>query len=73
MPASHPHTDRHIEVRVSPQGEITVGAHGHVGRSCEEATAFLERALGLVRHRRRTADYHRGQRRTSQASEDQTT
>ncbi len=36
-----------IEVTLNPDGTVQVEAHGYVGNSCEEATRFLEEALGL--------------------------
>jgi len=35
-----------IEVLVGPNGEVKIEAHGYKGKSCEEATKFLEDALG---------------------------
>ena len=37
---------RTIEVSVSPSGEIAIEAEGYTGSSCEDATRFLEEALG---------------------------
>ena len=36
-----------IEVRVAPDGAIAIEAEGYTGSTCEEATRFLEEALGL--------------------------
>jgi hypothetical protein len=56
-------TNPSIEVSVSPAGEITVEAEGYTGNTCEEATRFLEEALGLPGKRTRKAEfYHREQR-----------
>lgn len=35
-----------IEVLVGPNGEVKLEAHGFKGKSCKEATEFLEKALG---------------------------
>lgn len=35
-----------IKVLISPEGEATVEAIGYKGQSCEEATRWIERALG---------------------------
>ena len=35
-----------IDVWISPEGAITIDAVGYTGSSCEEATRFLEEALG---------------------------
>ena len=48
-----------IEVWVSPEGAITVAAHGYTGNSCEEATRFLEEELGTIGRRQRTRDWYR--------------
>ncbi len=37
-----------IEITVAPNGETTVKTLGFVGRTCKMASAFLEKALGLV-------------------------
>ena len=56
---------RSIEVTVSPTGEITIEAEGYTGSSCEEATRFLEEALGLPGKRVRKAEFHRRWTRTT--------
>jgi hypothetical protein len=48
-----------IDVWISPEGAITIDAVGYTGSSCEEATAFLEQALGTVGRRQRGLDYYR--------------
>ncbi len=52
-----------IEVSVSPAGEITVEAEGYTGSTCEEATRFLEEALGLPGNRTRKAEFYRREQR----------
>ena len=52
-------TKQHIEVRISPEGGITVEAHGYTGNTCEEATRFLEEELGTIGRRQRTRDWYR--------------
>ena len=54
-----------IEVSVSPAGEITIEAEGYTGSSCEEATRFLEEALGLPGKRTRKAEFYRRRTKTS--------
>jgi len=39
---------RTIEVKVSPNGDISIDAVGFKGTDCEHATRFLEEALGVV-------------------------
>jgi hypothetical protein len=55
---SHPSKQR-INVWISPERAITIDAVGYAGSSCEEATAFLELALGTVGRRQRNRDYYR--------------
>lgn len=50
---------RTIEVIVGPSGELKIEAVGFTGSDCEQATAFLEQALGEVRQRSRKPEYHR--------------
>jgi hypothetical protein len=49
---------RVIEVVVSPQGVPTVQTKGYTGSDCLKASRFLEAALGLVTHERKTAEYY---------------
>ena len=49
---------RSIEVLVTPTGEIKIDAVGFKGADCEQATKFLEAALGLVNERTKKPDYH---------------
>lgn len=41
-----------LTITATPQGEITVEAHGYHGKGCEAATKFMETALGTVRERK---------------------
>jgi len=45
---STPHTNRTIEITVSPQGDISIKTAGFTGNSCRDATRDLERALGVA-------------------------
>lgn len=62
-----------IDVWVSPEGAITIDAVGYTGSSCEEATRFLETALGTVGRKQRTRDYYRRQSNQNQNSDQQQT
>ena len=62
-----------IDVWVSPEGAITINAVGYTGSSCEEATRFLETALGTVGRKQRTRDYYRRQSNQNQNSDHQQT
>ena len=60
-----------IEVRISPEGAITIDAHGYTGSTCEEATRFLEEALGTIGRRQRTRDWYRHHRQQTQTQSQQ--
>ena len=44
---------RTLEILISPTGEIQIDAIGFKGPDCEQATRFLEEALGAVQVRQR--------------------
>ena len=50
---------KRIEVEIGPEGEVSIDAAGFTGPDCEEATRFLEEALGEVTERGRKPEYHR--------------
>lgn len=52
-----------INVDIAPDGGVKIDAVGFSGPDCEQATKFLEDALGVVEQKRRKAEYH--QRRTA--------
>ena len=47
----------HIEIIVSPTGDISIDAVGFKGADCEKATRFIEDALGSVAKRNRKPEY----------------
>jgi hypothetical protein len=47
-----------ITVEVSPTGEIQIEGHGFKGPECEQATRFLEEALGIVRAKQKKPEYN---------------
>jgi hypothetical protein len=47
-----------IEVIVSVSGEIQIDAVGFKGADCEQATRFLEEALGTVRQKQKKPEFH---------------
>jgi hypothetical protein len=49
-----------ITVTITPDGRATVAVKGVGGPRCEELTAVLEQALGLLQKRQRTGEYYRG-------------
>jgi hypothetical protein len=48
---------RVIEVIVSPSGETTIQTKGYVGGECQQASKWLEQALGVSTADRKTAEY----------------
>ena len=51
-------TTRMIEVIVSPEGETTIQTKGFVGSQCQQASRFLEQALGNQAVERLTAEFY---------------
>ena len=49
---------RTIEIIIGPSGEIKIDAIGFKGADCEKATAFLEKALGVVGHKSKKPEFH---------------
>ena len=47
-----------IEVIISPQGETTIETKGFAGPECQQASEFLEKALGQRQAEQLTAEYH---------------
>ena len=47
-----------IEVTVSPQGEAKIQTRGYEGSRCQEASKFLEHALGLVTAEQKTSEFY---------------
>ncbi|PQO40369.1 DUF2997 domain-containing protein [Bremerella cremea] len=47
-----------IEILVSPQGETRITTFGFSGAGCQEASRFLESALGQRSGERLTADFY---------------
>jgi hypothetical protein len=47
----------HIEIIVSPMGDIAIDAIGFKGADCEKATRFIEEALGTVATRNKKREF----------------
>ena len=47
-----------IEIIISPQGEARVQTKGFAGAACQEASRFLEQALGQRTKEQLTAEFH---------------
>jgi hypothetical protein len=56
-----------IEVTIHPTGEIKIDAVGFKGADCEQATKYLEEALGVVGTKQRKPEYY--QRRGTQTEQ----
>lgn len=50
-----------IEVIISPTGETKLQTVGFTGNSCQEASRFLEEALGAKISDKPTADFYQAQ------------
>ena len=47
-----------VEVTIEPTGAIKIDAGGFKGADCEQATRYLEEALGTVAVKQRKPEYH---------------
>ena len=47
-----------IEIIVAPDGKTTVQTRGFVGSSCQDASRFIEQALGQRTEEKLTAEFH---------------
>jgi hypothetical protein len=50
-----------IEVIISPQGEAKIETRGFAGSSCQQASQFLEQALGTKVSEMPTAEFYQTQ------------
>jgi hypothetical protein len=58
--------NRSIEIIIAADGTVTIDAVGFKGADCEQATKFLEQALGLTAEKRRKPEYHQANRHQNQ-------
>ena len=59
--------NRTIEIIIGPSGELQIDAVGFKGPDCEQATKFLEKALGVVGQKRKKPEYsQKAQEHTTQ-------
>ena len=49
---------RTIEIIISSSGEVQIDAVGFQGTDCEQATQFLEQAVGLTAEKQRKPEFH---------------
>lgn len=57
---------RSIEILIAPDGTLTIDALGFKGADCDQATKFLEAALGLTAGKQRKPEWHQTTRRQNQ-------
>jgi hypothetical protein len=50
-----------IEIIVSPTGQVRVETKGFTGRECQEASRFIEQALGRRTSEQLTAEFNQQQ------------
>ena len=50
-----------IEIIISPNGETKLETRGFAGSGCQQASRFLEEALGQTADEQLTAEFHQGQ------------
>lgn len=50
-----------IEVIISPQGEAKIETRGFTGSSCQQASSFLERALGVKVSEKPTTEFYQNE------------
>jgi hypothetical protein len=50
-----------IEITVSPTGQTTVQTKGFTGSSCQDASRFIEQALGQRTGEQLTPEFHQEQ------------
>jgi len=50
--------NRSIEILIAPDGTLTIDAVGFKGADCDQATKFLEQALGLTAGKQRKPECH---------------
>jgi hypothetical protein len=55
-----------IEIIIAPDGGLTIDAVGFKGADCDQATKFLEQALGVAKQKQRKPEYHQSTRRQNQ-------
>ncbi len=53
--------NRKIEILVNPQGQVSVQTLGYHGAGCQQASRFLEEALGARLSQYRTAEFYEQQ------------
>ena len=52
---------KQIEIIVTPEGKTSVQTLGFTGASCQDASRFIEQALGQRTAERLTAEFHQSE------------
>ena len=60
---------KRIEIVISPNGTSTLQTKGFSGASCQQASQFLEQAIGTTLATERTAEFYQSQ--TNEQSQQQ--
>ena len=60
-----------IEITVTPEGSASVETRGYSGRSCQDASRFIESALGHQTGEQLTSAYYETSNRTTQNIEEE--
>ena len=47
-----------IEIRIAPDGEVTVSVKGAKGKACLQYAEFLRKVVGEVKDQRYTSEYY---------------
>jgi|AntRauMFilla1563_2_1112583.scaffolds.fasta_scaffold00542_5 hypothetical protein len=55
----------HVTIDFSPDGSVKVEAHNYTGNSCEEATRYIEEALGVEGTSKKKAEFYKASRKVS--------
>lgn len=64
-------SSKHIELTVSPAGDVTIQTVGFAGSSCQLADKYLRDALGVVAAEALTPEYHLPVTESQSATESQ--
>ena len=60
--------NRTIEITVDPKGKTTVETRGFTGASCQQASRFIEQALGKTSSESLKAEFHTGNNESQTAT-----
>jgi hypothetical protein len=60
---------RIIEIIVSPVGETTIQTRGYVGSECQQASKWLENALGITTAEHKTAEFYQATEQQQQVQQ----